>query len=84
MIIKYEAEEEYSINVENYFLITKVDSIKNFMIANFINLLNLKSVIRKIEVNPSLEIKLLNEIIIYDKSKYVKVIRCLSKENLRI
>ena len=37
-IIKYEAKEEYSINVENYSLITKVDSIKNLIIANFINL----------------------------------------------
>ena len=83
-IIKYEAKEEYSINVENYSLITKVDSIKNFIIANFINLLNLKSIIEKIEVNSSLEIKLLNEIIIYDKSKYVEIIRRISKKNLRI
>ena len=73
-IIKYEAKERYSINVENYFLTTKANSIKNFIIANFINLLNLKSIIKKIEVNSSLEIKLLNKIIIYDKSKYVNVI----------
>ena len=83
-IIKYEAKEEYSINVENYSLITKVDSIKNFIIANFINLLNLKSIIEKIEINLFLEIKLFNEIIIYDKSKYVKIIRRISKKNLRI
>ena len=74
LIIKYKVKEEYFINVKNYSLIIKVDSIKNFIIANFINLLNLKSVIEKIEVNSFLEIKLFNEIIIYDKSKYVKII----------
>ena len=47
LIIKYEAKEEYFINVENYFLITKINSIKNLIIANFINLLNLKSIIKK-------------------------------------
>ena len=73
-IIKYEAKEEYSINVENYSLTTKVDLIKNLIIANFINLLNLKSIIEKIEINLSLKIKLFNEIIIYNKSKYVKII----------
>ena len=83
-IIKYEAEEGYSINVENYSLTTKADSIKNLIIANFINLLNSKSVIEKIEVNSSLEIKLLNEIIIYDKLKYVNVMRRVSKKNSRI
>ena len=83
-IIKYEAKEEYFVNVENYSLIAKVDSIKNFIIANFINLLNLKSIIEKIEVNSSLKIKLLNEIIIYDKSKYVEIMRRISKKNLRI
>ena len=83
-IIKYEAKEEYFINVENYFLTAKIDSIKNFMIANFINLLNLKSAIEKIEVNSSLKIKLLNKIIIYDKSKYVEIMRRISKKNFRI
>ena len=83
-IIKYEAKEEYSIDVENYSLITKVNSIKNLIIANFINLLNSKSIIKKIEVNSSLEIKLLNKITIYDKSKYVKIMRRISKKNLRI
>ena len=83
-IIKYEAKEEYFINVENYFLITKINSIKNLIIANFINLLNLKSIIEKIEINSSLEIKLFNEIIIYNKSKYVEIMRRISKKNLRI
>ena len=83
-IIKYEAKEEYSVNVENYSLTAKVDSIKNLIITDFINLLNLKSVIEKVEVNSSLEIKLFNEIIIYDKSKYVEIMRRISKENLRI
>ena len=82
--MKYEAKEEYSINVENYSLIAKVDSIKNLIIANFINLLNSKSIIEKIEVDSSLEIKLLNEIIIYNKSKYVEIMRRILKENLRI
>ena len=83
-IIKYEAKEEYSINVENYSLTTKIDSIKNLIIIDFINLLNLKSIIEKVEVNSFLEIKLLNEIIIYDKSKYVEIIRRILKKNLRI
>ena len=83
-IIKYEAKEEYSINVENYFLITKINSIKNLIIAKFINLLNLKSIIEKIEVNSSLKIKLFNEIIIYNKSKYIEIMRYISKKNLRI
>ena len=82
--MKYEAKEEYFINVENYSLTAKIDSIKNFIIANFINLLNLKSIIEKIEVNSSLEIKLFNKIIIYDESKYVKIMRRISKKNLRI
>ena len=73
-IIKYKAQEEYFINVENYFLTIKVNSIKNFIIVNFINLLNLKSIIKKINVNSFLEIKLFNKIIIYNKSKYVKII----------
>ena len=60
-------------NIENYSLITKIDLIKNLIIANFINLLNLKSIIEKIEINSSLEIKLFNEIIIYDKLKYVEI-----------
>ena len=75
-IMKYKAKEES--------LITKVNSIKNLIIANFINLLNLKSIIEKIEINSSLKIKLFNQIIIYDKSKYVKIIRRISKKNLRI
>ena len=84
LIIKYEAKEEYFINVENYSLITKIDSIKNLIIANFINLLNLKFIIKKIKVNSSLKIKLFNKIIIYDKLKYVKIMRCISKKNLKI
>ena len=83
-IMKYEAKEEYSINVENYSLTAKANSIKNPIIADFINLLNSKSVIEKIEVNPSLEIKLFNEIIIYGKSEYVNIMRRISKKNLRI
>ena len=74
--MKYKAKEES--------LITKVNSIKNLIIANFINLLNLKSIIKKIEVNSSLKIKLFNKIIIYDKSKYVEIIRRILKKNLRI
>ena len=84
LIIKYEAKKEYSINVENYSLTAKVDSIKNLIITNFINLLNSKFIIEKIEINSFLEIKLLNEITIYNKSKYVKIIRRILKENLRI
>ena len=83
-IIKYKVKEEYSINVENYFLIIKVNSIKNLIIKNFINLLNLKFIIEKIEVNLSLEIKLFNEIIIYDKSKYVEIMRYILKKNFKI
>ena len=83
-IIEYKAKEEYSINIENYFLIAKVDLIKNLIIANFINLLNLRFIIEKIKVNSSIEIKLFNEIIIYNKSKYVEIIRRISKKNLKI
>ena len=83
-IIKYEAKEKYFIDVENYSLTAKVNSIKNLIIANFINLLNSKSIIKKIEVNLSLEIKLLNKIIIYNKLKYVEIMRRISKKNLRI
>ena len=74
--MKYKAKEES--------LITKVNSIKNLIIANFINLLNLKFIIKKIEVNSSLEIKLFNEIIIYNKSKYIEIMRRISKKNLKI
>ena len=35
-IIKYEAKEEYFINVENYFLTAKIDLIKNLIIANLL------------------------------------------------
>ena len=73
-IIKYEAKKEYLVDVENYSLTMKINLIKNLIIANFINLLNLKFIIKKIEINSSLEIKLFNKIIIYDKSKYVKII----------
>ena len=83
-IIKYEAKEEYPINVENYSLTAKVDPIKNLIIANFINLLNSKFVIEKIKVNSSLDIKLPNKIIIYDKSKYIKIMRRLLKKNPKI
>ena len=83
-IVKYEAEEKYSINVENYSLTAKANSIKNLIIADFINLLNSKSVIKKIKVDSSLEIKLFNKIIIYGKSKYVNAMRRISKKNLRI
>ena len=39
-IMKYEAKEEYFVNVENYFLAAKVDSIKNF--KNIIDLSKLE------------------------------------------
>ena len=71
-------------NIENYSLITKIDLIKNLIIANFINLLDSKSIIKKIEINSSLKTKLFNEIIIYHKSKYIEVIRRILKKNLRI
>ena len=84
LIIKYKAKKEYFINIKNYFLIIKINSIKIFIIANFINLLNLKSIIKKIEIISSLQIKLFNEIIIYNKSKYINIIRRILKKNLKI
>ena len=54
------------------------------MFSKFINLLNSKSTLRKIKINSALKIKLFNDIIIYEKLKYVKIIKNLMKENFRI
>ena len=54
------------------------------MFFKFINLLNSKSTLKKIKIDFILEIKLFNNITIYEKQKYVKIIKNLTKENLKI
>lgn len=83
-VVEYEAEEGYPVDVENHSLAAKADPIKDPMVADFTNLLNPKSVIGKVEVDPSLETKLPNGITIYGKSEYVEAMRRISEENPRI
>ena len=72
-IIKYEAKKTYFLNLKDYFLIAKSSQKRESMFFNFINLLNLKSILRKIEIYFALKIKLFNDITIYEKQKYVKI-----------
>ena len=83
-IIKYEAKKAYFVNLKNHFLIAKSSRKKKSMLFEFINLLNSKSTLRKIRINSILKIKLFNDITIYEKQEYVKIIKNLTKENLRI
>ena len=83
-IMKYKAKKTYSVNLKNHFLIAKSSRKKESMLFKFINLLNPKSTLRKIKINFVLKIKLFNNITIYEKQKYVKIIKNLTKENLRI
>ena len=83
LIIKYEVEKVYFVNLKNYFLIAKYFQKRESMFFEFINLLNLKLILRKIRINPILKIKLFNNITIYEKQKYVKIIKNFTKENLR-
>ena len=54
------------------------------MFFKFKNLLIMKLILKKIKVNSALKIKLFNNIIIYEKQKYVKIMKNLTKENPRI
>ena len=66
-IIKYEAKEVYFVNLKNHFLIAKSSRKKKPMFFEFINLLNSKSALEKIKINPTLKTKLFNNITIYEK-----------------
>ena len=65
--MKYKAKKTYFINLKNYFLIAKSFQKKISMLFEFINLLNLKSTLKKIRINLALKIKLFNDITIYEK-----------------
>ena len=54
------------------------------MFFKFINLLNSKSALEKIKVDFILKTKFFNDITIYEKQEYVKIMKNLTKENLRI
>ena len=82
--MKYEAEKAYLVNLKNYSLIAKSSRKKESMFFKFINLLNSKLTLEKIRVNFILKIKFFNDITIYEKQEYVKIIKNLTKENLRI
>ena len=84
LIMKYEAEKAYLVNLKNYFLIAKSSREKESMLFKFLNLLNLKSVLKKIRIDSVLKIKFFNNITIYEKQKYVKIMKNLTKENPRI
>ena len=54
------------------------------MLFKFINLLNSKSTSKKIRVNLILKIKSFNDITIYEKQEYVKIMKNLTKKKSRI
>ena len=83
-IMKYEAKKVYLVNLKNYFLIAKSSQEKESIFFEFINLLNSKSALKKIKIDSILKIKFFNDITIYEKQKYVKIIKNLTKENSRI
>ena len=61
-IMKYEAKEVYFVNLKNHSLTAKFSRKKESMFFEFTNLLNPKSVFKKIRVNLALE-----DITIYEK-----------------
>ena len=67
LVIEYEAEEGYPIDVENYSLAAKATEESASLLGEFTDLLTLRSAIKKISLTPSLETKLSNEITIYRK-----------------
>ena len=83
-IMKYQVEEAYFMNLKNHFLIAKSSREKKPMFFKFLNLLNSKSALKKIKIHFILKIKLFNNITIYEKQEYVKIIKNLTKENSRI
>ena len=66
-IIKYEAKKVYFVNLKNHFLIAKSSREKASMLFKFINLLNSKSALEKVKINPALKINFFNDITIYEK-----------------
>ena len=82
--MKYEIKKVYFVNLENYFLIAKSFQEEKSMFSEFINLLNLKLILKKKKVNPALKINFSNNITIYEKQKHIKIIKNLTKENPRI
>ena len=67
LIIKYEVEKAYFVNLIDYSLIAKSSQKKKPMLFEFISLLNSKSTLKKIRINPILKIKLFDNITIYEK-----------------
>ena len=65
--MKYEAKKTYFVNLKNYFLTAKFSRKKESMLFEFINLLNSKSTLKKVRVNPALKTKFSNDITIYGK-----------------
>ena len=66
-IMKYEAKKAYLVNLKNHFLIAKSFQKRESMLFKFINLLNSKSILKKIRIDFALKIKLFNDITIYEK-----------------
>ena len=83
-IMKYEIEKTYFINLKNHSLIVKSFQNEKFIFIKFINLLNSKSILKKTKINSILKIKLSNNITIYEKQKYMKIIMKFTKENSQI
>ena len=83
-IMKYEAEKAYFVNLKNHSLIAKSSRKKKSMLFKFTNLLNSKSTLRKIRVDFALKTKFFNDITIYEKQEYVKIIKSFTEENPRI
>ena len=65
--MKYEVKEAYFVNLKNHFLIAKSFRKKKSMLFEFTNLLNSKSILKKIKINSVLKIKFFNNITIYGK-----------------
>ena len=65
--MKYEVEKTYLVNLKNHFLIIKSFQNEKLMFIKFINLLNLKLILKKVKINFILKIKLFNNITIYEK-----------------
>ena len=48
--MEYKAEEGYSINIENYFLVARSSKDKKSLVKEFTDFLILKSIIRKVNI----------------------------------
>ena len=84
IIVKYEIQKNYQINLKSHFLIIKIFKNKKFIIANFINLLNSKLTFKKVLIDFSLKIQFFNKITIYDKREYVNIMRRIVKKKFKI